>query len=146
MLKQTLVTSAVIALTTSLAFAETAPVKKGAAMTTTITASQSGNYLTSVDSSYWLGSKVIGMPVYTSATDERIGEVNNIVIEPNGQIAALVVGVGGFLGVGERDVAVRFQAFKSTKTSDGNAKLTLDVTKEQLKEVAEVKMPSSTTY
>ncbi|MES2906946.1 MAG: PRC-barrel domain-containing protein, partial [Pseudomonadota bacterium] len=87
----TLAVTAAVALTTSLAFAETPTIKKQT--TQMMTSTQSANYLTSIDSKAWLGSKVIGMPVYTSATDERIGEVNNIVIEPNGQIAALVVGV-----------------------------------------------------
>lgn len=66
-------------------------------------------------------SELIGMRVYTAeeemdaaapTTDEDrakwddIGEINEIVVTREGDVAAVIVGVGGFLGVGERDVAI----------------------------------------
>lgn len=162
MLKRTLVSVAALALTASLAFAQSSTTSTttnksttgttigtpGGSATTSTQASTttSGNYLTTVDSKAWLGSKLIGSPVYTSASDERIGEINNIIIDSSGQVTGFIIGAGGFLGVGERDIAVRFQALKATTDDDNNLKLTLDTTKDALKEAPEVKLPTNTSY
>lgn len=57
-----------------------------------------------------LASNLIGENVYngTSAEAENIGDVNDIVINPDGTVAALVIGVGGFLGIGEKNVAIEY--------------------------------------
>jgi sporulation protein YlmC with PRC-barrel domain len=57
-----------------------------------------------------LASNIIGESVYNGTGDdaENIGEVNDIVIGPDGTIQALVIGVGGFLGIGEKDVAIEY--------------------------------------
>lgn len=49
--------------------------------------------------------------VYDSR-DNKIGEVNDLLLDTGGKINAVIVGVGGFLGVGEKNVAVPFQALK----------------------------------
>src|SRR3954462_4572820 len=56
------------------------------------------------------GSKLVGVKVI-GADNERIGDIDEILIDGSGRIAAVVVGVGGFLGMGERRVAVPFEAF-----------------------------------
>jgi sporulation protein YlmC with PRC-barrel domain len=57
-----------------------------------------------------LATSVLGKTVYTGADEqgEAIGDVNDVVINANGGAEALVIGVGGFLGIGEKDVAVGF--------------------------------------
>ena len=40
------------------------------------------------------------------ANNENIGEINDVLINRNGQVVAVIIGVGGFLGIGEKDVAV----------------------------------------
>lgn len=71
----------------------------------------------------------IGKRVYSRAGDD-IGEVNDLIMTGNGGIQAVVLGVGGFLGVGEKDVAVSMASIDMTK--DGNAvRLVVDGTKEQ---------------
>lgn len=55
-----------------------------------------------------LASRLIGTTV-VSQNNETIGDVNDILFDRNGQVMAAVVGVGGFLGIGEKDVAVPFQ-------------------------------------
>ena len=57
-----------------------------------------------------LATSVLGKTVYTGADEqgEAIGDVNDVVINADGGAEALVVGVGGFLGIGEKDVAVSF--------------------------------------
>jgi hypothetical protein len=63
---------------------------------------------------------------------QKIGEIMDVLVSPNGQIDAAIVGVGGFLGAGEKDVAVSFSAIKPTKKND-KTYLTLDTTKDALK-------------
>src|SRR5690606_27680838 len=57
-----------------------------------------------------LASNLIGETVYNGTGDdaENIGSVTDMVISNQGQIEALVVGVGGFLGIGRKDVALEF--------------------------------------
>jgi sporulation protein YlmC with PRC-barrel domain len=52
-------------------------------------------------------------------SDAKIGEVMDVLVDRDGKIAALIVGVGGFLGMGEKDVAVPFNAVQF-KTKDNN--------------------------
>jgi sporulation protein YlmC with PRC-barrel domain len=65
-------------------------------------------------------------------SQQKIGEIMDILVNPSGQIDAAIVGVGGFLGAGEKDVAVTFNAIKATKKND-KTYLTLNTTKDALK-------------
>ena len=62
----------------------------------------------------------------------KIGDVDDVLVDQSGKISGLVVGVGGFLGAGEKDVIVPFSAVKSSKKND-KYYLTLDETKDSLK-------------
>ena len=53
-------------------------------------------------------SKLIGTKV-VNANNETIGDINEVVLGKNGRVAAVIIGVGGFLGMGERQVAVSFE-------------------------------------
>lgn len=53
----------------------------------------------------WRASKLIGVDVYNNQ-NEKIGEIDELIMTSNGQIAGAVIGVGGFLGMGERNVMV----------------------------------------
>jgi sporulation protein YlmC with PRC-barrel domain len=70
---------------------------------------QSGQFLTSMQQNQWRGSKLIGVDIY-GANNEKIGDVNEVLIDRQGNADAIVVGVGGFLGIGEKDVAIPFSA------------------------------------
>jgi hypothetical protein len=63
--------------------------------------------------------------------DQKIGEIMDLLVNQSGQIEAAMVGVGGFLGAGEKDVAVSFNAIKPTKKND-KTYLTLNTTKDAL--------------
>ncbi len=67
-----------------------------------------------------LASNIIGETVYNSTADdaESIGEVNDIVIGADGTIEALVIGVGGFLGIGEKDVAIEYDLAEWVERDD----------------------------
>jgi hypothetical protein len=53
----------------------------------------------------WRSSKLIGVDVYNRA-NEKLGDINEILLDKDGKVKAVVIGVGGFLGIGERDIAV----------------------------------------
>ncbi len=80
-----------------------------------------------------LASSVIGKTVYTGADEEgeAIGDVNDVVINAAGGAEALVIGVGGFLGIGEKDVAVNFDRV-SLSDKDGERIIVVSATKEEL--------------
>jgi sporulation protein YlmC with PRC-barrel domain len=64
--------------------------------------------------------------------DNKIGEISDLLVEPDGKIPAVMVSVGGFLGIGEKDVAVPFNAVRITK-KDNKTYLVLNATKDALK-------------
>jgi hypothetical protein len=59
----------------------------------------------------WRASKVVGLNVYNDS-NESIGSINDMLMDKNGDIKGVVIGVGGFLGLGERLVAVPFDKIK----------------------------------
>jgi PRC-barrel domain protein len=59
----------------------------------------------------WQGSKLIGLNVYNDQ-NEKVGSIKDLMVDKSGNIASAVIGVGGFLGMGERDVAVKFADLK----------------------------------
>jgi sporulation protein YlmC with PRC-barrel domain len=65
-------------------------------------------------------------------TNTKIGQIMDVLVGQDGQVSALIVGVGGFLGAGEKDVAVSFNTVKATK-KDNKIYLTMNTTKDALK-------------
>jgi sporulation protein YlmC with PRC-barrel domain len=59
----------------------------------------------------WRGSKLVGLNVYNDK-NESLGDINDLLTDSQGKITQVVLGVGGFLGVGERYVAVPFEKIK----------------------------------
>src|SRR5437763_12917061 len=59
----------------------------------------------------WRASKVVGLSVYNN-NNESIGSINDLLTDKSGSIKAVVIGVGGFLGVGEHLVAIPFDQVK----------------------------------
>ena len=59
----------------------------------------------------WRASKLIGLNVYNDA-NEKLGDVNELILDKSGKVAAVVIGVGGFLGMGEHDIAVSMDKLK----------------------------------
>jgi sporulation protein YlmC with PRC-barrel domain len=60
-----------------------------------------------------MASDLRGMNVYAS-NNENVGDIKDILLERDGRVAAMVIGVGGFLGIGEKNVALPFEAFDFT--------------------------------
>ncbi|MGU3496838.1 PRC-barrel domain-containing protein [Xanthobacteraceae bacterium A53D] len=94
-------------------------------------ASSSGTFIDSQRQDQWLASKLIGTKV-RGGSDETLGDVSDVVMDGNGNVAAVVIGVGGFLGVGEKSVAVPFKSLEMMRSNDGD-RLVLRQSKDDLK-------------
>jgi sporulation protein YlmC with PRC-barrel domain len=77
-------------------------------------------------------------------SDKKIGDIKDVLIDKAGQIKALMISVGGFLGAGEKDVAVPFNAVQST-TKNNKTYLTMNASKDELKNAVGFNYDSSTT-
>jgi sporulation protein YlmC with PRC-barrel domain len=76
------------------------------------------------------GYQLLQATVY-DPKDTKIGDIEDVLLDKSGKVTGLVLGVGGFLGAGEKDVIVPFTAVKNTKKND-KWWLTLDETKDDL--------------
>ena len=59
----------------------------------------------------WRASKLMGLNVYNEA-NEKLGDINELLVDKSGKINAVVIGIGGFLGMGEHDIAVSMDKLK----------------------------------
>lgn len=66
-----------------------------------------------------------------NANNDAIGDINDVLLDRNGKVASVIVGVGGFLGMGEKDVALSFDQLKFTNNGN-DLVVTSDATKETL--------------
>jgi len=102
-------------------------------------AKSDATYLTEQASDQIAASTYIGQSVY-NAGDESIGEINDLIIKKDGGVEAAVIGVGGFLGLGEKDVAVPFDRISIAEQPNTDAlKLTTTETADTLKAAPEFK-------
>lgn len=72
-------------------------------------------------------------PVY-GPEGNQVGDTNDLLIDENGKVTTVIIGVGGFLGVGEKNVAIPFAALGLTESQDGEKQLTLNATKGALEQ------------
>src|SRR4051794_2294016 len=158
MLKSLMITTAITAFMIGGAAAEgmspSAPATPAPAATTPMaadtTATGSAKFVNSQRQDQYLASKFKGTDVIGS-DDKKIGDVSDILFDKDGKIEAYVVGVGGFLGIGSKDVALApaaFQVVPGDKSKNESDKLRLSMTQDELKQAANFepyKAPSSTT-
>jgi sporulation protein YlmC with PRC-barrel domain len=85
----------------------------------------------SLTKAHWLASDVYGAAVY-DPNQNKIGKIDDLVISKDGTVSKAVVGVGGFLGVGEKDVAIPFNELK-VASDNSSSWLVLNESKDQLK-------------
>lgn len=82
------------------------------------------------DSQQLLASDMMGARVM-GADDERIGEITDLLLDQDRRVVAAVVAVGGFLGIGEKHVAIPFEEFQEAPEAEG---FILAMTKEELEQ------------
>ena len=110
------------------AWAQTNPPAPSSTPPTTAAPAQSGSgqFLTQEKPGQWRASKLKGLDVYNNS-NEKIGDIREVLLNRDGKAEAVVIGVGGFLGIGERDVALPFSEIKfvdqprTSNTSDNRA-------------------------
>jgi len=139
MIRKLMASSALLALISagavSVATAQDTPTKP-AVIEEPTTAAAAGDTATEkklVPDTPTVATAFIGRSVYSSADPEsdNIGDVNDLIIDEDGSITAAVVGVGGFLGIGEKNVAVPFDELEVVER-DGEIRLIYAATREEL--------------
>ena len=75
--------------------------------------------------------ELVGTTVY-GANDENVGEIGDVVLSTDGKVNSIIIDVGGFLGIGEKEVAVGMDNLAFMTDKDGNKYLYTKFTKEQL--------------
>src|SRR3954465_7687084 len=117
------------ALISAPALAQTSP-PAGSTAPSSGPALNTGNWMTQAQPDQWRASKLRGVNVYNDK-DEKIGDINELLVDNSGKVQAVVIGVGGFLGIGEHNVAVPLDQVKfemqpravATTANTGNAGL-----------------------
>lgn len=90
-----------------------------------------------------LASDMIGKSVMTGETDqaEAIGDINDVIIGRDGSVRAVIVGVGGFLGIGEKDVAVEMNRLSFVTESEDQLTIVSDVSRDELEQATSFERP-----
>lgn len=139
-MKRALILAATGMLMTGPAFAQTqaptndrnnAPAATPPATTTTPKGNTSAQATTKIPANAMMVSQFYNQAVYDS-NNNKIGDINDILMDQNEKATLAIIGVGGFLGIGEKNVAVPFDSIKRS-IRDGNVRLTMDANKDQLK-------------
>jgi len=98
----------------------------------TNTAAQ-GKFVTKQSADQFLASKFKGTDVI-GTDDKKIGDVSDVLFDKDKKVLAYIVGVGGFLGIGAKDVALEPTSFQMVPGKDASDyKLRLSMTKDELK-------------
>ena len=140
MIRNLMATTALAVLLSTAAHAQenTAPAPAAPAPATQDVAPMNQDGAAVVRSDGHLASAMIGETVYNGTGDdaENIGEVNDLVLDAQGNLEFVVIGVGGFLGLGEKDIAVSYSDLDWVER-DGDRWLVAPYTKDQLTAQAE---------
>src|SRR5436190_435040 len=91
-----------IAFLSTTSLAQTNPPARTPATTPAPTAAANDTIL---QGKHWRSSKMIGVNIYNEQ-NEKLGDISEIILEPSGKVIGYVVGVGGFLGMGQHDILV----------------------------------------
>ena len=89
----------------------------------------------------WRASKLLGQTVRNSA-NESLGDINEMLIDSDGKVTAVIVGVGGFLGMGEKNVSLALDQLAFSRDANNNIVVTSKVSKETLQAAPEYKLTS----
>jgi sporulation protein YlmC with PRC-barrel domain len=124
MLNKLAIAAAVAATVTGAAYAQQTTTGVGTPMQTQV--------LNSLPSNATTVTNYYKQNVY-DPSDAKIGEIMDVLVGKDGKVDAFIISVGGFLGMGEKDVAVPFAAIHATE-KNGKWYLTMNATKDSLKE------------
>jgi hypothetical protein len=126
---------AVTALTVTSAYAQSTDTPKASAAPAATNGAL--GKVTEQKSDQWLASKLIGTNVFNTE-NQKIGSVSDLLLDKKGEPVAAIIGVGGFLGIGEKKVAMDLKELQFVRSTDGD-KVTAHVSKDQLMAAADFK-------
>jgi sporulation protein YlmC with PRC-barrel domain len=152
MLKRLMITTALSTVVATAAFAQTTSSPNTSSPPPAMKSESSGSakFVTAQQSDQWLATKFKGTDVVGS-DNQKIGDVSDILFDKTGKVDAFVISVGGFLGMGSKEVALAPSSFDVIPGQNGAAdKLKLSATKDELKNAQtfaryEATRPTSTT-
>jgi len=141
-MKLTLTAAALATVLAAPAFAQAPAAQNPAAPTATTTtpttmpagqAGAAGGFMQAQTANEWRGSNLIGASVH-GPDNASIGSINDVILSSDGSVRAVVIGVGGFLGIGQKDVAVPFADLNVTRRDNSDAidRINVTYTKDQL--------------
>src|SRR6266700_2424239 len=120
MLKTLMISAAVSALMVSGAFAQADMSPKQSAAKPEAVPHDTAKFISSQSQDQWVFSKFKGSDVL-GPDDAHIGSVSDMLFDKNGKILGMIVGVGGFLGIGEKSVAIDMSAFQPVPADTGSS-------------------------
>jgi hypothetical protein len=88
-------------------------------------------FLAKQEANDFLIGNLIGETVVTPG-NEAIGEITDLITDRGGKVIAVLIGAGGFLGIDQKDVAIRFEDIKVTRDANNDLTVTANVTKEMI--------------
>jgi hypothetical protein len=125
-----------VALTSAVALALAAPA--WAQTSSTTTSPRTSSTTTATTSTQIDAHKLIGQSIQNEADRKTVGKIDSVILDPSGKVQKVVVGVGGFLGVGKKDVAIDWNQIH---VADNGRKVTMNANKDQLKAMPEYQWP-----
>jgi len=134
MMKKLLLSTALSVAVAGAAFAQSPNAPSSSDSTPAAKSESSGktNFVSAQKPDQWLASKFKGTDVLGS-DNQKIGDISDILFDKSGKIEAFVVSVGGFLGVGSKEVALAPSSFDLVPGQNGAAnKLKIAATKDEL--------------
>jgi sporulation protein YlmC with PRC-barrel domain len=134
-MKSVLLATALTLLASTASFAAEPATTSTMTRTDTLMATMPGD---SVTVSNWYKQNVY------DASNNKIGEVEDVLVDKNGKITAVILSVGGFLGMDTKDVAAPFQAIHPTM-KDNKWWLTMNTSKDSLKSAPGYRYDKNTT-
>ena len=93
---------------------------------------KSESFVTVQPAGQWLVTQFIGQQVTNNASED-VGDINDLLFDKSGQVSTVVIGVGGFLGIGEKNVAIAFGSLSITADANGKRVVGVPLSKDRLR-------------
>jgi sporulation protein YlmC with PRC-barrel domain len=103
------------------------------------------SFITQQPANEWLARVFIGQAIHNTA-GEIVGDVNDLVFDRQGRISTVVIGVGGFLGIGEKSVGIPFDKLTFNVGKNGERVIVVALSKQDLTQAPVFKATERTTF
>ena len=103
------------------------------------------SFITTQPPNEWLARVFIGQAVHNTA-GEIVGDVNDLIFDRQGRINTVVIGVGGFLGMGEKSVGIRFDTLTFNVGKNGQHVIVVALSKQDLTQAPGFRATDKTTF